>query len=101
MKNAHEILITIKDPKQKPLYQVTHIGGQLSNGATWKLPIKEAMNNMKSGLAAYYVRLDGGARNYLKIERHPLYGPFLTVTGEMREPKTLLALPEIIQEDVA
>jgi hypothetical protein len=96
MKNIYEIQLVLKDYTKKPTHQITHIGGQMQNGTRWKLLCKEAMENIERGDTQYFIRRDGGLREYLVIGQHPLYGKFLSISGDTREPTTLLAMPEVI-----
>lgn len=99
-KTAHEIEFVLKDFSQRPQQQITHIGGRLPDGnGAWKISTQEAIESIRTGMARYYVRPDGGLRDYLIIGSHPLYGMFLTIAEDRREPKTLLALPETLEAE--
>lgn len=94
----HEIKFVLRDFSQTPSHQVTHVGGCLANGIRWKITAQEAIDGIKSGITRYFVRIDGGFKEYLSIGNHPLYGPFLTVDGDTRVPKKLLSMPEVLLE---
>jgi len=96
MNTSYEIEFALRDPSQCPTQQITHIGGALPSGGIWKITTKEAMEAIRSGTTRYFVRIDGGLRNYLILRTHPLYGVFLTIEKDVREPKTLLSLPEVV-----
>lgn len=101
MKNRYQIQIVLKDLSKDPAHQATHIGGRLSGGVSWKISVAEAIDNLRNRQAAYYVLAEDGTEKELIVRSHPLYGPFLTVKGETREPKTLLALPEVAERACA
>jgi len=97
MNSSHEIEFVLKDFSQRPQQQISHIGGRLPSGTQWKISTKEAMEAIRSDTARYFVRIDGGLRNYLVLNRHPLYGTFLTIAEDTREPTTLLGMPEVLE----
>ena len=95
----HQIKFVLKDFSQIPSHQVSHIGGELANGIRWKITAKEALEGIRSGITRYFVRFDGGLKEYLTIGNHPLYGAFLTVEGDTREPKKLMGMPEVLVQE--
>lgn len=99
MNNLYQIEFTLKDLSQRPQQQITHIGGRLADGNKWKITAQDAMEAIRTGMARYYVRIDGGLRDYLMIGSHPLYGAFLTIAADPREPSALLSLPETLDEE--
>jgi len=101
MNSSHEIEFVLKDLSQRPQQQISHIGGRLPSGTQWKISTKEAMEAIRSGTARYFVRIDGGLRNYLVLSSHPLYGVFLTIAEDTREPSTLLGMPEVLEGPAA
>jgi len=96
MTHSYEIQIVLKDRSQKPAHQPTHIGGRISGGIGWKIPVKEAVENIRDGRAKYYVLKDDGGKAFVKVMNQSFGAPYLTVGEERSEPKTLLALPEVL-----
>lgn len=101
MKNRYQIQIVLKDLSKDPAHQATHIGGCLPSGVSWKISVAEAIDNLRNRQASYFILADDGTEKELLVRSHPLYGPVLTVAGEKREPKTLLALPEAVSRACA
>ena len=94
MKNTYEIEFVEKSLTQAGAQKVTFIGGRLSSGTCWKISAQEAIENIQSGMAGYFLRNDNGPKEFLVLGIHPLDGIFLTLKGDQRDPKRLLKLAE-------
>lgn len=94
MTSEFDVKYVVRDHNQPVYKSITHIGGELSSGDRWQIPITEAIDGIQSGRFAFTITRQENQPERLMVLRHPLYGPLLKSTRDGREPESLMSLPE-------
>lgn len=95
MASEFDVKFVVRDHSLPKYNSITHIGGELSSGDRWQIPVAEAIEGIESGRFSFTVTPQGGKKpEPLMVLRHPLYGPLLKSRFEGREPESLIHLPE-------
>jgi hypothetical protein len=94
MKSEFEVKYIVRDHKRPKLQSITHIGGELSSGDRWQIPIKEAIDGISSGRFGFTVTQNNNQVEQLMVSNHPIYGQMLKSKTDGRNPKALISLPE-------
>ena len=94
MVSEYDVKYVVRDHSLPPFKSITHIGGELTSGDRWQIPVKEAIEGIRSGRFAFTITRDENSPEQLMVLSHPLYGPLLKSTLDDREPESLMTLPE-------
>lgn len=94
MTSEFDVKYVVRDHNQPPYKSITHIGGELSSGDRWQIPVAEAIEGIESGRFAFTITRTENEPEQLMVLRHPLYGQLLKSTLDGREPESLMHLPE-------
>ena len=98
MISEFDIKYVVRDHSQPPCNSVTHIGGELSSGDRWQIPVGEAIDGIQTGRFAFTITRNENAPEQLLVEQHPLYGPLLKSVLDGRQPQALMAMPETMPD---
>lgn len=94
MKSEFDVKYIVRDHKQPTFQSITHIGGELSSGDRWQIPVKEAIEGINSGRFGFTITREQNHPEQLMVASHPLYGQLLKSETDGRDPKALMTLPE-------
>ena len=97
MANSHEILFVKRTPSAESVFNITHIGGRLKEGAEWSIPCDEAIKGIRSGRFEFYIQNEAGETEKLVVAQHRKIGTYLKTEREKGTPHTLLKLPDQLQ----
>lgn len=94
MVSEFDVKFVVRDHNLPRYKSITHIGGELSSGDPWQIPVTEAIQGIQTGRFAFTIARDAEQRVQLMVTHHPLYGQLLKSTVDGRDPESLMALPE-------
>lgn len=99
MANSHEILFVRRNTSAETIFNITHIGGRLKEGAEWSIPCVDAIKGIESGRFEFYVQNDAGETEKLVVARHRKIGTYLKSERDSNKPTSLLNLPDQMTEE--
>lgn len=94
MSSEYDVKFVVRDHSLPKFNSITHIGGELSGGNQWQIPVKEAIEGIRSGRLSFTVTRQVNEPEPLMVLDHPLYGPLLKSNLDRRDPESLMTLPE-------
>lgn len=95
MASEFDVKFVVRNRSLPKYNSITHIGGELSSGDRWQIPVTEAIEGIQSGRFAFTItRQSDNTPEPLMVLHHPLYGPILKSRNDGREPESLMQLPE-------
>lgn len=94
MTSEFDVKYVVRNHSLPKFKSITHIGGELSSGDRWQIPVTEAIDGIQSGRFAFTITRREEGPEPLMVLNHPLYGPILKSRFDGREPESLMTLPE-------
>ncbi len=94
MTSEYDVKYVVRDHNLPKYKSVTHIGGELSTGDRWQIPVTEAIDGIRTGRFAFTITRPDNSPEPLMVQSHPLYGQMLKSVKDGRDPESLIALPE-------
>ena len=93
MPSTYDVTAVCKAETSNAFEAVTHLCGEGYAGATWKIPLADAIEGVRCGRFEFLVADDTGHKQKLVIARSPYNRYYLRAEGDRSEPKGLLMLP--------
>jgi Protein of unknown function (DUF3892) len=89
----HEIKCINKSDRQNPHERILHVGGVNGDATRWKLSQQDAVQHIKQGKYAFFVRKNGQEVNVI-VATSRFGNEYIKTEADGDMPNNLLSLPE-------